>query len=89
MTARRNPCLIILTVSIIAGRPDLGFVGVVIWTVLSTSQLVLRLLQGLIIRLKSGPLNSWLEAEDVESGKHARSYAMFGRTRSAYRVSKN
>jgi len=35
ITARRNPNLILLTVAVLAGRPDLGFAAVTAWTALS------------------------------------------------------
>lgn len=84
VTARRNPCLIILTVCFLAGRPDWGFIAVTFWSVITTIMLILRLLQAAIVRRKTGPLTSWLSAEDVASGPHARAYAIFGATRSAY-----
>lgn len=80
ITARRNPCMIILTLSVFAGRPDWGFVAVVFWTVLTTLILNLRLLYAAIIRIKQGPLSSWLSEEDVATGPNARSYAVFGAT---------
>ncbi len=84
VTARRNPCLIILTLSLLAGRPDWGFVAVVGWSVLTTGVLLLRLLQGLLARLRHGRLQSWLSADNVASGPHAASYRVFGATRGAY-----
>jgi phosphatidylglycerophosphate synthase len=84
VTARRNPCLIIMTVSALAGRPDWGFVAVTFWTVLTTFVLVLRFLQALAARLSGGPLQSWLSAADVATGPHARAYRIFGSTRGAY-----
>lgn len=84
VTARRNPCLIILTVSAIIGRPDWGFLAVTFWTVLTTGVLVLRLLQGVLARLSSGPLQSWLSAADVAEGPNARAFRIFGSTRGAY-----
>ncbi len=83
-TARRNPCLIILSVSILLGSPVWGFVGVFVWTILSSAQLLLRLFHGTVIRLKDGPLSSWLADTDV-SEKHANAYAVFGGTRAAYK----
>jgi len=68
VTARRNPCLIILTLSALAARPDWGFVAVTFWTVLTTLVLLLRLVQGLAARLSGGPLQSWLSAADVAQG---------------------
>jgi len=84
VTARRNPCLIIMTVSAFAGRPDWGFVAVTFWTVLTTFVLALRFLQGLAARLTGGPLQSWLSAKDVATGPNARAYRIFGSTRGAY-----
>jgi phosphatidylglycerophosphate synthase len=86
VTARRNPCLIILTVSAIIGRPDWGFIAVTFWTVLTTIVLMLRLLQGLVARMHSGPVQSWLSADDVRTGPNARAYRIFGKTRGAYGV---
>jgi len=80
VTARRNPCLILLTLSWLAGRPDWGFVAVTFWTVFTTAVLNLRLAYAAVYRLTHGPLQSWLSADDVASGPHARSYAIFGAT---------
>ncbi len=60
ITARRNPCLILLSLGAIAGRPDLGLEAVALWTGLSTLFLLLRLGQAGLTRLASGPLISWL-----------------------------
>jgi len=84
VTARRNPCLIILTLSVLAGHPDWGFVGVVLWTVLTTGILVLRFLQGLLTWLTRGPLVSWLDNPDSGGNQFARSWRIFGGTRAAY-----
>lgn len=84
VTARRNPCLIILTLSAMAGRPDWGFVAVTFWTVITTTVLILRLLQGVAARYRNGPLESWMSATDVATGANAGAYRIFGRTRGAY-----
>jgi len=84
VTARRNPCLVILTVSAVIGRPDWGFIAVTFWTVLTTMLMLVRLLQGLVAWIRGGPLQSWLSADDVASGPHARTYRIFGSTRGAY-----
>lgn len=84
VTARRNPSLIILTVCVLLGRPDWGFIAVTFWSVITTIMLISRLLQAALVRQKSGPLTSWLSAEDVASGPNAKAYAIFGATRSAY-----
>jgi phosphatidylglycerophosphate synthase len=84
VTARRNPCLILLTISLLIGRVDWGFIAVVFWSALTTVILVLRLVQALITRLIRGPLESWLSQDDVATGPHDYSYAVFGATRGAY-----
>jgi phosphatidylglycerophosphate synthase len=86
VTARRNPCMILLTLSLLIGRPDWGFLAVVGWTVLTTGVLIARLLQGTASRLMHGPLTSWLSAENVATGPHARSFRTFGGTRGAFKA---
>ena len=61
ITARRNPNLMLLTGSLCFGRPDLGFLAVVAWTVLSTVILLIRLGFAFGARMISGsPLRPWL-----------------------------
>jgi phosphatidylglycerophosphate synthase len=84
VTARRNPCLIILTACALAGRPDWGFIGVTFWSVITTLLLVLRLAQGVVARFQGGPLESWLGDENVANGPNAGAFRIFGSTRGAY-----
>lgn len=84
ITARRNPCLILLTLSFLAGKPEWGFIAVTFWSALTTMILLIRLLQALIVRLTKGPLSSWLSESDVATGANAYSYSVFGATRGAY-----
>ena len=84
VTARRNPCLILLTLSVLIARPDWGFVSVTFWSALTTILLVLRLVQAFTVRLTRGPLSSWLSEKNVASGPHAYPYSIFGETRGAY-----
>lgn len=84
VTARRNPCLLILTASAVIGRPDWGFLAVTFWTVFTTIVMLVRLLQGLFSRVKNGPLESWLSADDVAEGANAAAFRVFGSTRGAY-----
>ncbi len=84
VTARRNPCLILLTLSFMAGKPEWGFIAVTFWSALTTVALILRLLQAVVVRFTSGPLSSWLSEANVASGPNARSYSVFGATRGAY-----
>ena len=65
ITARRNPCLILLTASVLAGRPELGLLAVTGWTVASTLFLLARLALAGRERLHRGePLQSWLAEAD-------------------------
>ena len=82
-TARRNPCLVLLTVGGLLGSPALGFDLVVGWTVLSTAILLLRLVYAAAVRLSGGPLTSWL-ADPASRTRYPRAHATFSATRSAY-----
>ncbi len=84
VTARRNPCLILLSVGFLAGKPEWGFLAVTLWSALTTIVLVIRFLQALVVRVTNGPLISWLTDDKVESGPNALSYTIFGTTRGAY-----
>ncbi len=84
ITARRNPCLILLTLGVVIGRPDWGFIAVVAWSALTTGVLVLRFVAGVLSRIRKGPLQSWLSEENVASGPHAASFRIFGGTRGAF-----
>ena len=84
ITARRNPCMILLTLSFLTGMPEWGFVAVTFWSALTSVILVLRLLQASLVRITRGPLVSWLSADDVANGPNAYSYSVFGATRGAY-----
>lgn len=60
IAARRNPNMIMLTVSLAIGRPDLGLMAVTAWTALSTAILLVRLLLAVRAQRKRGTLSSWL-----------------------------
>ena len=61
ITARRNPNLLLLTASVLVGRPDLGILAVAAWTALSLVIHTVRILQAGIQRTR-GPLQSWLQS---------------------------
>jgi len=67
ITGRRNPNLILLTLGLIAGRPDLGLLAVTLWTVASSLFLLVRLAMGCRARLTRGPLRSWFLDVDPET----------------------
>ena len=59
ITARRNPNMLILMVSAIAGAPREGLIAVAVWTVLCFLVHLARIGQALSAR-RAGPLSSWL-----------------------------
>tara|TARA_Y100001936_G_scaffold252558_1_gene312728 strand:+ start:14022 stop:15245 length:1224 start_codon:yes stop_codon:yes gene_type:complete len=61
ITARRNPNLVLLTGGWAIGHPDLGFLALVIWHLISTVILIIRVIYGWRIRYYYGPLSSWFE----------------------------
>ncbi|OYU00048.1 MAG: phosphatidylglycerophosphate synthase [Burkholderiales bacterium PBB1] len=60
-TARRNPNLLILSVSLLVGRPDMGILVVAWWTAICLVIHALRIVQAAFAR-RRGPLRSWLAA---------------------------
>lgn len=60
ITARRNPNLVILTLSVIFGRPDLGLIAVAVWMVICLLLHAVQLTQALIARTRLGSLTSWM-----------------------------
>jgi len=67
ITGRRNPNLILLTLGLLAWRPDLGLLAVTLWTIASSIFLVVRLFLGFCKRLSNGPLRSWFLEIDPEA----------------------
>jgi phosphatidylglycerophosphate synthase len=60
VTARRNPNMVILFVSLLFGRPDIGLIAVAGWTVLSCVVHFVRLLQARVHVARGGRITSWL-----------------------------
>ena len=60
ITARRNPNLAILTVATLLQRPDIGFVAVAAWTVVSLIFHTVRLFQAGVHRSRGNAIASWL-----------------------------
>jgi phosphatidylglycerophosphate synthase len=58
ITARRNPNLIMLTLAVLVGRPDIGFLAVAIWTAICLVVHAVQILQGLTA--PKGAVVSWL-----------------------------
>ncbi len=67
ITARRNPCLVILTIALLLSSPEQGFLLVVAWTVVSTSWLAVRFLYACLYRMLNGNLSSWISHIDPDN----------------------
>lgn len=61
VTARRNPNMVILFVSLLLGRPDIGLVALAWWTVISLVGHAVRLAQAYAARRAGRPIVSWME----------------------------
>jgi len=64
VTARRNPCIILLSIAVLVADPELGFMWVVAWSVISTLLLASRFIFACVVRMVKGPLESWVENID-------------------------
>ena len=60
ITARRNPNMVILFVSMLLGRPDLGLIAVTGWTLLSCAFHAVRLAQAEAATRRGKPVVSWM-----------------------------
>lgn len=61
IVARRNPNLLLLSAFWLAGRPDLGFLAVAVWTLAGLVVHLLQIAQAEIARLGGATIRSWLE----------------------------
>ena len=66
ITARRNPNMVILTVSALFGRPDLGIFAVTAWTVICLVLHGVQLIQAASAKRRLGNLTSWM-SQPVEN----------------------
>lgn len=60
VTARRNPNMVILFASLIAGRPDIGLLAVAGWTLASLVVHLVRLIQAMAVKARGQAITSWL-----------------------------
>ena len=67
ITARRNPNMVILFVSLVFGRPDIGLIALAVWTVLSLIVHFGQLAQAFVARARSETLTSWLSGDTPPS----------------------
>jgi len=84
ITARRNPCMILMTGAVLLGRPDMGLWLVCAWTAFTTLVLLVRLVMAWRTKAVSGPLRSWLLDVDVAAtGPVPRCVRWFGQVQRA------
>ena len=79
ITARRNPNMIFLTISFLVGRPELGLLAVVFWTVATSVFLLGRFMLAGYARFSQGSLRSWLA--DADQPRYDKSLAVHWFTR--------
>ena len=79
ITGRRNPNLILLTISTLFGRPDLGLLAVAFWTVITSLFMIVRLGMAIKTRFTSGPLTPWLSSVDPEEKPRSLAVRLFTR----------
>lgn len=60
ITARRNPNMVILFVSTLLQRPDIGIIAVAVWTIVSLLFHAVRLVQAEVDHRRGGVQQSWL-----------------------------
>jgi phosphatidylglycerophosphate synthase len=60
ITARRNPNLVLLTLSLLVNRPDLGLIAVAAWTGICLILHAVQLVQAFSAKARSGKLSSWM-----------------------------
>lgn len=60
ITARRNPNMVILFVSMLFARPDLGLIAVAWWTAFSCLVHLVRLVQAYLRRARGESVQSWM-----------------------------
>lgn len=65
ITARRNPNMVILSASLVFGRPDVGIIAVAWWTLISLAVHAAQILQAAFVTMRGGTITSWLEENEV------------------------
>jgi phosphatidylglycerophosphate synthase len=77
ITARRNPCIIMLSISVIIAEPEWGFMWVVAWSVISTLLLASRFFFACFVRVLKGPLESWVENINPDQSESSLAVRLF------------
>ena len=74
ITARRNPCLLLLTVGVLMRHPDWGLIAVAGWTALTSLFLLGRLVMALIEQQTTGSVRTWFM--DIDPSKQTQPLAV-------------
>ena len=77
ITARRNPCMVLMTVGLLVGRPDWGLFAVTIWTAGTSVFLIIRLLMAVNERFANGTVRSWFMDLDSVDGRQSLAARLF------------
>ena len=64
--ARRNPNLLLLSIGVILGRPEVGYMAVAIWTLVCIGVAMVRIGQAGAAKLRGQPIQSWYEEATSE-----------------------
>jgi phosphatidylglycerophosphate synthase len=65
ITARRNPNMVILFVSLLFGRPDIGLIALAWWTIISLIVHAVRLAQAYGVKRSGKPIVSWMDEAET------------------------
>jgi len=76
-TARRNPCLVMLTTGVLLGRPDWGLFAVAFWTAATSIFLVMRLAIAVDTYRTAGKIQSWFLDIDPAGQKQPLAVRLF------------
>ncbi len=79
ITARRNPNMIFLTISFLAGRPELGLLAVSLWTIATSVFLLGRFTLAGYVYFTQGALRSWLSDADKPMYENSLAVRLFTR----------
>ncbi len=79
ITARRNPCLVLLTTGYLVGLPAWGLSAVAVWTVATSIFLLIRLLMAIKTRLAGGSIRTWFLDIDPSSRHQPLAVRLFTR----------
>ncbi|RKR06941.1 phosphatidylglycerophosphate synthase [Kushneria sinocarnis] len=70
VTARRNPCLLLLTLCWLLGAPYAGLLLVMLWTLISTVVLIIRVLQARRQVSRGAAVTPWLSRVEPRAERH-------------------